>query len=319
MGQEQLPNSNQQPVGGDFVPQASFLPPVKHMAYGPPEALEAIANHSEAEHFADLRPDSILNLYRTERFNFLAGDKLIPALQDYIDSPDSDIPREDFNRNFSGELSPRGFLLDREGNETKYRPDSIARFRVDPAKQDEALDAAYQQFKAEQKMAEAVDDIEQSADDKFSLEPSELGANSVDKLQQKQAERDKQNEIVIAHFKAYGATDEQIQAYRQDIARMKEAELKRGRLFPHQAGFVHFEALTSAREETDNLDMGVGSGFEQGDRVKVQRTSGKVERQWTFMGIRKDTGLALVARFDEQGRRIYKDYSLDDLKKLNPR
>ena len=168
-------------------------------------------------------------------------------------------------------------------------------------------------------MAEAVDDIEQSADDKFSLEPSELGANSVDKLQQKQAERDKQNEIVIAHFKAYGATDEQIQAYRQDIARMKEAELKRGRLFPHQAGFVHFEALTSAREETDNLDMGVGSGFEQGDRVKVQRTSGKVERQWTFMGIRKDTGLALVARFDEQGRRIYKDYSLDDLKKLNPR
>ncbi|MCL4357623.1 hypothetical protein M1512_01865 [Patescibacteria group bacterium] len=73
------------------------------------------------------------------------------ALQDYIDSPDSDIPREDFNRNFSGELSPRGFLLDREGNETNYRPDSIARFRVDPAKQDEALDAAYQRFKAEQK------------------------------------------------------------------------------------------------------------------------------------------------------------------------
>ncbi|MCL4357622.1 hypothetical protein M1512_01860 [Patescibacteria group bacterium] len=73
MSQEQLPNSNQQPVGGDFVPQASFLPPVKHMAYGPPEALEAIANHSEAEYFADLPPDSILNLYKTERFNSLAG------------------------------------------------------------------------------------------------------------------------------------------------------------------------------------------------------------------------------------------------------
>ena len=64
--------------------------------------------------------------------------------------------------------------------------------------------------------------------------------------------------------------------------------------------------------------MGVSSGFEQGDWIKVQRTSGKVEHQWVFMGIRKDTGLALVASFDEQGRRMYKDYPLDDLKKLNP-
>lgn len=146
---------------------------------------------------------------------------------------------------------------------------------------------------------------------------SEVVANPLEELKQAQAERDKQEEAVISNFRAHGATEEQIEKFQADITRMKEAELKRGRLFPHQAGFVRFEAL-SKPEQT--LDMGVGSGFEQGDWVAVQRSSGEVEHQWTFMGIDPTTGLAEVAAFDEEtGDRLSKSYSLDELRKLNKR
>lgn len=146
---------------------------------------------------------------------------------------------------------------------------------------------------------------------------SEVVANPLEELKQAQAERDKQEEAVISNFRAHGATEEQIEKFQADITRMKEAELKRGRLFPHQVGFVRFEAL-SKPEQT--LDMGVGSGFEQGDWVAVQRSSGEVEHQWTFMGIDPTTGLAEVAAFDEEtGDRLSKSYSLDELRKLNKR
>lgn len=136
-------------------------------------------------------------------------------------------------------------------------------------------------------------------------------------LKTAQAERDKQEEVVISNFRAHGATEEQIQSFREDITRMKEAELKRGRLFPHQAGFVRFEALSKPDQE---LDMGVGSGFEQGDWVTVQRSSGEMEHQWTFMGIDSNTGLVEVAAIDEEtGDRLSKSYSLDELRKLNKR
>lgn len=317
MSQEQYPNPNQQPIDGDFVPKPGQDSPTG-TEYMAPEALEAMAHLPETERFADLPNDAKIYLYRTDRFNRIAGQKYMPLLQEYIDSPDSDISREDFDRQFSGELSERGRLLDLEGNETIYRPDSIGRFRVDPAKEDEAVESAYLQFTAEKKMAQAIDEIEQSADKQISLDPSELSATSVEELQQKQAERDKQEEAVISNFAAHGATEAQVQAYRESLARMKAAEVKRGRLFPHQAGFVRFEAL-SKPEETDKLDMGVDSGFEQGDWVTVQRSSGEVEHQWTFMGINKDTGSALVASFDSYGRRLYKDYPVDELKKINSR
>lgn len=136
-------------------------------------------------------------------------------------------------------------------------------------------------------------------------------------LKNQQAERDKQEEVAISNFKAHGATKQQIEAYRDEIARMKQAELKRGRLYPHQAGFVRFEALSKPDQE---LDMGVGTGFEQGDWVTVQRSSGEVEHQWTFMGIDSNTGYAEVARLDEEtGDRLSKSYTVDELKKLNSR
>lgn len=98
---------------------------------------------------------------------------------------------------------------------------------------------------------------------------------------------------------------------------MKEAEIERGRLSPHQAGFVRFEALSKPDQE---LDMGVGSGFEQGDWVTLQRSFGEVEHQWTFMGIDPATGMAEVAAFDEEaGDRLSKSYSLDELRKFNKR
>ena len=316
MSQEQFPQPNQPPVNGDFVPQPGQDSP-SGTEYMAPEALEALANQPEAEHFADLPNDSKIYLYRTERFNRIVGQKYMPLLQEYIDSPESDIPREAFDTDFSGELSPRGFLLDPEGNETNYRPDSIGRFRVDPEKASEAVDSAYQQFTAEQKMAKAVDEIDESIQEQYDTNPSEVEPESVEDLQQKQAERDKQDEIIISNFKAHGATDEQIESFRNDLSRMKEAELKRGRLFPHQSGFVRFEALS---HPDDDLDMGVDSGFEQGEDVQVQRTSGQLERGWTFMGIDKRTGSALVGSFDQQtGERLYKDYQLEELKKLNQR
>ncbi|HKR82240.1 MAG TPA: hypothetical protein VJR27_04565 [Candidatus Saccharimonadales bacterium] len=146
---------------------------------------------------------------------------------------------------------------------------------------------------------------------------SELVANPLEELKQAQAERDKQEETVISNFRAHGATEEQIEKFQADITRMKEAELKRGRLFPHQAGFVRFEALSKPEQA---LDMGVGSGFEQGDWVTVQRSSGEAEHQWTFMGIDPTTGLAEVAAFDEEtGDRLSKSYTLDELRKLNKR
>ncbi len=136
-------------------------------------------------------------------------------------------------------------------------------------------------------------------------------------LKTAQAERDKQEEVVISNFRAHGATEEQIQSFREDIARMKEAEAERGRLFPHQAGFVRFEALSKPDQE---LDMGVGSGFEQGDWITVQGSSGEMEHQWTFMGIDPKTGLAEVAAIDDEtGDRLSKSYSLDELRKLNKR
>jgi hypothetical protein len=136
-------------------------------------------------------------------------------------------------------------------------------------------------------------------------------------LRTAQAERDKQEEVVISNFRAHGASKEQIEAFRADIARMKEAELERGRLFPHQAGFVRFEALSKPDQE---LDMGIGSGFEQGDWITVQRSSGEMEHQWTFMGIDPNTGFAEVAAIDEEtGDRLSKSYSLDELRKLNKR
>lgn len=144
----------------------------------------------------------------------------------------------------------------------------------------------------------------------------EITPGQVEVLKKQQAERDKQEEVVISNFRAHGATDEQIQGYRADIARMKDAELKRGRLFPHQSGFVRFETLSKPEQ---GLGMGVGSGFEQGDDLLVQRTSGTVEGGWTFLGVDEKTGLAEVARFDETGNRLYKSYPLDDLRKLNRR
>lgn len=146
---------------------------------------------------------------------------------------------------------------------------------------------------------------------------AEVTAEPLQELKDLQAERDRQEETVISNFRAHGATEEQIQSFRGDIARMKEAELKRGRLFPHQAGFARFEALSKTDQE---LDMGVGSGFEQGDWVSVQRSSGEIEHQWTFMGIDPSTGLAEVAALDEStGDRLSKTYSLDELRKLNKR
>lgn len=142
-------------------------------------------------------------------------------------------------------------------------------------------------------------------------------SNELTELRKQQSERDKQDEITISNFRAHGATEQQIQGFREDVARMKEAELMRGRLFPHQAGFARFEALSKPSQE---LDMGVGSGFEQGDWVTVQRSSGEVQHQWTFMGIDPTTGLAEVAAFDEEtGDRLSKSYSLDELRKLNKR
>jgi hypothetical protein len=149
------------------------------------------------------------------------------------------------------------------------------------------------------------------------LEALEAVHDPLSDLKAAQAERDKQEEVVISNFRAHGANEEQIQSFRADIARMKEAELERGRLFPHQAGFVRFEALSKPDQE---LDMGVGSGFEQGDWITIQRSTGEVQHQWTFMGIDSRTGLAEVAALDEEtGDRLSKSYSLDELRKLNKR
>lgn len=152
-------------------------------------------------------------------------------------------------------------------------------------------------------------------------EKTETGTNSEpeptesEELRKQQAERDKQEETVISNFSARGATEEQVQNYRQDIARMKQAELKRGRLFPNQSGFVRFEALS---KPDDDFDMGVETGLEQGGSVRVERTSGQIENGWIFMGINKGTGLAVVGRFDDKSDdRLYKDYPIEELIRLN--
>ncbi len=315
--QEQFPDPIQQPQPGDYVPsQAQEFPAgAEYMA---PEAHADMARLPEAGRFADLSNDAKVQLYRTDRFNRLAGQAYMPLLQEYIDSPGSDVSRQEFSRNFTGELSERGNLLDSQGNETNYRPDSIGRFRVDPAKEAEALEAAYMQLATEKKMAQAIDEIGLLPQEHSSIELNEIGVTSPGELQQKQAERDKFEDNVISNFVAHGAIEAQIQAHREIMARMKNAELKRGRLFPHQAGFVRFEALAEP-ERAGSLDIGIGSGYEQGDWVNVRRSSGEIEHQWTFMGVDYRTGLSRVAGFDEHGGRMYKDYPLTELDKLNQR
>lgn len=173
-----------------------------------------------------------------------------------------------------------------------------------------------QLYAAMNPVAEAGQDVSQNTAEAIAATP-EAVIEPLEELKQAQAERDKQEGVVISNFRAHGATEGQIEAFQADITRMKETELKRGRLFPHQAGFVRFEALSKPEQA---LDMGVGSGFEQGDWVTVQRSSGDMEHQWTFMGINPSTGLAEVAAFDEEkGDRLSKSYSLDELRKLNKR
>jgi hypothetical protein len=163
MADEQFPQPNKPPTDGDFVPAPSQDSP-SGMEYLAPEALGEQSTLPEATSFAELPNNAKIHLYRTDRFNRIAGQRIMPALQEYIDSPDSNISREDFDRDFSGELSPRGLLLDREGNETIHRPDSIARFRIDPIDENEAIESAYKQFSDEQKLGKTIDEAELTDD-----------------------------------------------------------------------------------------------------------------------------------------------------------
>lgn len=159
MTHEGFPGSERSTVGGDFMPGPGHATPTgaEHM---PPTALEVMDRLPEAEHFADLPNDAQIQLLRTDRFNYLHSQAGLPTLQEYVDSPDSHIPRTEFDSEFSGEISPRGFLLDREGNETSDMPWHLTQFDVDPDRMSEDAETAYQQFIAEQKMARAIDGAE---------------------------------------------------------------------------------------------------------------------------------------------------------------
>lgn len=159
MTSDQFPQSNKPPTNGDFVPASAQDAP-SGMDYAAPEVSGEASALPEASSFGELPNDAKINLYKTDRFNRIVGQKVMPLLEAYIDSPDSDISREAFGRDFSGDLSPRGFLLDRDGNETIHRPDSLTRFRVDPIDENEAIESAYKQFTDEQKLGQAIDGAE---------------------------------------------------------------------------------------------------------------------------------------------------------------
>ncbi|HLC91906.1 MAG TPA: hypothetical protein VJC09_02540 [Candidatus Saccharimonadales bacterium] len=146
-------------VGGDFVPPAGQDRPAD-AEHTVPTALDVMDHLPETEHFADLPNDAQIKLLRTDRFNYLHSQAGLPTLQEYVDSPDSHIPRAEFDAEFSGELSPRGFLLDKDGNETSHMPWHLTQFDVDPDRMDEDAETAYRQYIAEQKMARALDSTE---------------------------------------------------------------------------------------------------------------------------------------------------------------
>jgi len=146
---------------------------------------------------------------------------------------------------------------------------------------------------------------------------AEIKAEERSQLLLQQNQRDIEEEIIIVKFRDLGRSEKFIQNYRDELSRMKKAELIRGRLFPHHTGYVRFEALTEPAQ-ADSIDIGIGTGFEQGSWVSVLRSSGEIEHDWTFMGIDRESGLAIVATIDEvSGEHLTKRITLDELKKFN--
>lgn len=126
-----------------------------------------------------------------------------------------------------------------------------------------------------------------------------------------QAEREAEEAARLAHMKETGATEEQLETYKQNLAAMKQAELERGRVFLDYEAYVQFKELSRA---DDRLDMGLETGLEQGEPVHIPRDTGDIE-EWTFMGIDRTTGKGVVAVKDASGHRMTKPYEIKDLKR----
>ena len=96
----------------------------------------------------------------------------------------------------------------------------------------------------------------------------------------------------------------------------KLREQQRGRLFPDRNAFMRYDMLTRNDEGSASADMGLETGFDQGQLLSVKRTSGEIEAGWTFLGVNAE-GRAVAGKVgDEANESLYKTIDVEELKKL---
>lgn len=132
---------------------------------------------------------------------------------------------------------------------------------------------------------------------------------------EEQAEREKAAMDALEEVrKRDGLSDESVARYKADYKRMQQMEVAQKHLFVDHEHFTRFDQLLIDGEK---FDLGTDTGFEQGQFVRVMRTSGALESDWVYMG-RDAKGNALVRKIDPETKEtIDKSYPLDKLTELN--
>ncbi|NCS82886.1 hypothetical protein GW746_00505, partial [Candidatus Saccharibacteria bacterium] len=154
------------------------------------------------------------------------------------------------------------------------------------------------------------------SEDKTEQTSEALGA-----IQKEHEARDKQEEEKIQLWlsdEKYNFNQDTAEAYRKYSAYRNKRELERGRIFPDRNAFIRYDQLTRSDLAAKSAEMGLETGFDQGQRVIVKRTSGEIESDWTFIGVDSE-GRALVGKVGDKETgtdNLYKHIDVDALKEL---
>lgn len=144
--------------------------------------------------------------------------------------------------------------------------------------------------------------------------PEEL---SRDQVLADQAERRQTGwQDMVDDYIAKGEPDPVMDQFINGMERMEQNELERGGIFEKYVNFVNIEPFLK-HKRMEGVNAGIGSGFEQGQKVTVEQTSGDIEDDWMFAGVAKNGRVRLVKQEEETGDILFKDVNFQDFERLN--